>query len=52
MLVWTSAVLACVNVIADSLASIPALVYRQEGESRIEAMTHPLRRLTVGGVKG
>ena len=45
-----SAVLACVNVIADSLASIPALVYRQEGESRIEAMNHPLRRLTVHGV--
>jgi len=45
-----SAVLACVNVIADSLASIPALVYRREGDNRIEALGHPLRRLTVHGV--
>lgn len=45
-----SAVLACVNVIADSLASIPALVYRREGENRIEAVGHPLRRLTIAGV--
>lgn len=45
-----SAVLACVNVIADSLASIPALVYRREGENRIEAIGHPLRRLTIAGV--
>ncbi|MBB6192865.1 HK97 family phage portal protein [Sphingobium wenxiniae] len=45
-----SAVLGCVNVIADSLASIPALVYRLEGENRIEALSHPLRRLTVNGV--
>lgn len=45
-----SAVLGCVNVIADSLASIPALVYRLEGENRIEAIGHPLRRLTVNGV--
>ncbi|AOG01920.1 phage portal protein, HK97 family [Blastomonas sp. RAC04] len=45
-----SAVLACVNVIADSLASIPALVYRRDGDNRIEATSHPLRRLTVAGV--
>lgn len=45
-----SAVLGCVNVIADSLASIPALVYRREGDNRIEALGHPLRRLTVHGV--
>ena len=45
-----SAVLGCVNVIADSLASIPALVYRHDGESRIEALSHPLRRLTIAGV--
>ncbi|MAF62795.1 phage portal protein [Blastomonas sp. CCH5-A3] len=45
-----SSVLACVNVIADSLASIPALVYRRDGENRIEAISHPLRRLTIAGV--
>lgn len=45
-----SAVLGCVNVISDSLASIPALVYRREGDDRIEAMNHPLRRLTIHGV--
>ena len=44
-----SAVLACTTVIATSLASIPALVYRLEGDARIEAMGHPLRRLTRQG---
>lgn len=45
-----SAVLGCVNVISDSLASIPALIYRREGDNRMEALSHPLRRLTVNGV--
>lgn len=45
-----SAVLACSTVIATSLASIPALVYRREGESRVEAMGHPLYRITRQGV--
>ena len=45
-----SAVLACSTVIASSLASIPALIYRREGDNRVEAMTHPLRAITRGGV--
>lgn len=45
-----SAVLACSTVIASSLASIPALIYRREGDSRVEAIAHPLRAITRGGV--
>ncbi|CDO38297.1 phage portal protein [Novosphingobium sp. KN65.2] len=45
-----SSVLACTTVISTSLASIPALVYRREGENRIEAMGHPLTRITRNGV--
>lgn len=45
-----SAVLACSTVIATSLASIPALVYRRQDESRIEAIGHPLYRITRQGV--
>jgi HK97 family phage portal protein len=45
-----SAVLACSTVIATSLGSIPALVYRMEADARIEALGHPLRRLTRKGV--
>lgn len=45
-----SAVLACSTVIASSLASIPALVYRSEGDARTEAAGHPLARLTRLGV--
>lgn len=45
-----SAVVACTTVIASSLASIPALVYRREGDNRIEAGGHPLARLTRQGV--
>lgn len=45
-----SAVLACSTVIASSLASIPALVYRRDGDNRLEAMDHPLRRITRSGV--
>lgn len=45
-----STVLACSTVIANSLGCIPALVYRREGENRIEAANHPLLRLTRLGV--
>lgn len=45
-----SAVVACSTVIATSLASIPALVYRREAGKRIEADSHPLYRLTRQGV--
>lgn len=45
-----SAVLACTGVIASSLASIPALVYRRQGEGRTEAMDHPLSRISREGV--
>lgn len=45
-----SAVLACTSVIASSLASIPALVYRRDGDDRTEALSHPLRRITRSGV--
>lgn len=44
-----STVLACSTVIASSLASIPALVYRVEGDNRLEALNHPLRRVTREG---
>lgn len=45
-----STVLACSTVIASSLGCIPALVYRREGEGRVEAGSHPLLRLTRIGV--
>lgn len=45
-----SAVHACTTVIATSLASIPALVYRREGDNRVEALGHPLYRLVRQGV--
>lgn len=45
-----STVLACCTVIGSSLGCIPALVYRRDGENRIEAQTHPLMRLTRQGV--
>jgi HK97 family phage portal protein len=47
-----SAVLACTTAIASALASIPALVYRRDGEGRVEATGHPLSRLTRAGVNG
>ena len=47
-----STVLAASSVIATSLAYIPALVYRRQGDDRIEALTHPLRRITRNGVNG
>ncbi|WP_294204721.1 phage portal protein [uncultured Sphingomonas sp.] len=45
-----STVLACSTVIASSLASIPALTYRREGDDRVEALAHPLRRIVRNGV--
>lgn len=44
-----STVLAASSVIATSLAYIPALVYRRQGDDRVEALTHPLRRITRNG---
>lgn len=46
-----SSVLACTSVISTSLASIPALIYRRDGDgNRIEAPAHPLTRITRTGV--
>ncbi len=40
-----SAVTACVNAIVSGLASLPARVYRTEGEGRAEVPGHPVSRL-------
>lgn len=40
-----STVVACVNAIADGLGTLPATVYRAEGEGRVEAPNHPVARL-------
>lgn len=46
-----TSVLACAGVIGQSLASIPALVYRTERDgTRTEATTHPIYRLSRDGV--
>lgn len=46
-----SAVFACTSVIASSLASIPCLIYRNDGNGdRVEVMGHPLARMTRQGV--
>lgn len=45
-----STVLSCTTAIATALAYVPALVYRIEGDNRVEAMGHPLRKLTRTGV--
>ncbi|WP_414901289.1 phage portal protein [Sphingomonas flavalba] len=46
-----STVLACTTVIATSLGSIPALIYQRDGAgNRIEALGHPLARITRDGV--
>ncbi|MFA7586320.1 MAG: phage portal protein [Novosphingobium sp.] len=45
-----SSVLACTTVISTSMASIPALIYRREGENRVEAFGHPLSRISRQGV--
>ncbi|ALR22073.1 phage portal protein [Sphingobium baderi] len=45
-----STVLACTNAIATALAYVPALVYRVDSDgNRVEAMSHPLRRIARGG---
>ncbi len=40
-----STVTACVNAIAGGLATLPATVYRAEGDGRTEAPNHPVARL-------
>jgi HK97 family phage portal protein len=40
---------ACVSVISGAISSLPALVYRWEGERRVEAPLHPLQRLIDRG---
>jgi HK97 family phage portal protein len=40
-----SAVLACVGSISAAIATLPALVYRQDGDRRVEDTTHWLNRL-------
>jgi HK97 family phage portal protein len=40
-----STVTACVNAIATGLATLPACVYRAEGEGRVEAPNHPVSRM-------
>lgn len=44
-----AAVGACVSVISGAIGSLPALVYRWEGDRRVEAPTHPLQRLIDRG---
>lgn len=44
-----STVLACSTAIGGGLGSVPALVYRLDGENRVEALGHPLRKLTRNG---
>ncbi|MBN8872661.1 MAG: phage portal protein [Rhodospirillales bacterium] len=38
-------VVACINAIATGIGTLPATVYRAEGEGRIEAPNHPVSRL-------
>ena len=45
-----STVLACTNAISTALAYVPALVYRRDGENRIEAPAHPMGKIVRGGV--
>ena len=45
-----STVLACVEAISSALAYVPALIYRIEGNDRVEAVGHPVRRFTRTGV--
>lgn len=40
-----STVSACVQAIAGSLATLPAFVYRRDGDGRIEVPNHPVARL-------
>ena len=40
---------ACVSVISGAISSLPALVYRWEGDRRVEVPTHPLQRMIDRG---
>ena len=40
-----SAVFSCVQVIAETVASLPLLVYRREGDGKFPAIDHPVARL-------
>lgn len=40
-----SAVMACVRVLSDSIASLPLKLYERDEQSRMEARTHPLYRV-------
>jgi HK97 family phage portal protein len=44
-----STVLACTTAISSALAYVPALVYRLDGDARVEVLSHPVRRLTRAG---
>jgi phage portal protein BeeE len=40
-----SAVFACVQIIAETVATLPLLVYRREGDGKSPAGDHPVARL-------
>jgi HK97 family phage portal protein len=40
---------ACVSVISGAISSLPALVYRWEGDRRVEVPGHPLQRIIDRG---
>lgn len=42
-------VLACVNLIGESMGSLPVIVYRREGDARVEVPGHPLAALVRTG---
>jgi HK97 family phage portal protein len=44
-----SIVLACVGAISTAMASLPAIVYRLDGKTRLEAPEHPLSALIANG---
>lgn len=43
-----SAVFACVQIISETVASLPLLVYRIEGEGRVLDRQHPVARIFAG----
>ena len=40
-----SAVFACVQIISETVGTLPLLVYRREGDARFEVPTNPVQRL-------
>lgn len=44
-----STVLACVGATASALAYVPVLIYRIEGDARVEVLSHPVRRMWRNG---